>query len=272
MARSKCHNLPFEPAIGRDNYSRAMAIEYDPTADYYVMLGIEDSSTEGDIKSAHRARIRDLHPDHGGDPLRATAVNLARDVLGDPRTRRAYDKARRAWFVATLKNPTISALFDRDGRHAAHLAAEQRAEESAEASAANAQQTTATTAFPSEVERDARHSRKWQWGLLADVAWPDVRKALQAGDWLAAITWLGTALFVDRAIEIGCPAEQLAALDVLIGPKQRQRKLMLLDAIAQALGKELSRGVEELAAQVRRVARRGTGPAARTGTSRAGSR
>ncbi|MGH9884618.1 MAG: DnaJ domain-containing protein, partial [bacterium] len=100
-----------------------MAVDYDPRADYYVTLGIEESATQENIKSAHRSRIRDLHPDHGGDSARATAVNLARDVLGDPSTRRAYDRARRAWFMAMLKDPTISAFFDRDGRHAAHLAA-----------------------------------------------------------------------------------------------------------------------------------------------------
>src|SRR5262245_29457798 len=128
----------------------AMAIQYDPRADYYVMLRIEDSATDDDIKKAHRARIRDLHPDHGGDAARATAVNLARDVLGDPSSRRTYDKARRAWFMEMLKDPTMSALLDRDGRRAAHLAAQQRAEESADASAANAQQAATTTTFPSE--------------------------------------------------------------------------------------------------------------------------
>jgi hypothetical protein len=40
-----CGNLPFDLAIGCDNYSRAMAIEYDPRADYYVTLGIEGGAT-----------------------------------------------------------------------------------------------------------------------------------------------------------------------------------------------------------------------------------
>jgi curved DNA-binding protein CbpA len=249
-----------------------MAVEYDPRADCYVTLGIEDSATDEDIKKAHRARIRALHPDRGGDAARATSVNLARDVLGDPSSRRTYDKARRAWFMELLKDPTMGALFDRDGRRAAHLASQQRAAESADASAANAQQGATTTTFPSEAERAARHARTWQWGVMADVAWPDVRKALRDGDWLAAITWLGTALFVDRAIEIASPAEQLAALDALIGPRQTQRKLMFMDTIARALGNELGRAAEELAAQARRLARHDSAPAAGRRTVRTGSR
>ena len=47
-----------------------MVIEYDPTADYYAILGVDDDATAGDIKKAHRARIRDLHPDRGGDSAR----------------------------------------------------------------------------------------------------------------------------------------------------------------------------------------------------------
>ena len=144
-----------------------MAIEFAPGADHYVMLGIEDSATAEDIKRAFRARMRDLHPDHGGDSARATAVNLARDVLGDPSTRREYDKARRAWFMALLKGPGLSRIFDADGRLTAHFAAQQRAQE-AEDAAADAQQRATETAstLPSQAEQATRHVRKWQWGVM----------------------------------------------------------------------------------------------------------
>jgi hypothetical protein len=254
--------------IGCDNYSRIMAIEYDPTADCYVTLGIDDSATQDDIKKAHRERIRDLHPDHGGDSARATAVNLARDVLGEPSTRRAYDRARRAWFMEMLKDATISTIFDRDGRHAARFAAQQRVDESENAPDADAQQCATPGYVPlSESEQAARHARQWQWGVIADLAWPDVRKALRAGDWLLAITWLGTALLVDRAVELYCPTEQLAALDALVGPRQRERKAKLMATLAQALGRQLSRDVDELATQLG-IGRGAATPNARIGTSR----
>jgi curved DNA-binding protein CbpA len=274
--------------IDCDNYSRIMAIEYDPTADYYVTLGVDDSATQDDIKKAHRERIRDLHPDHGGDSAHAVAVNLARDVLGEPSTRRTYDRARRAWFMERLKDPTISTIFDRDGRHAARFAAQQRTDESENASDADAKQRATPGYGPlSGSEQAARHARPWQWGVIADFAWPDVRKALRAGDWLPAIAWLGTALLADRAIELHCPTGQLAALDALIGPRQRERKAKLMETIAQALGRQLSRDVEELATQLGGVGRhaaspnarasrqpvtRRHSPAARNGVSRPGSR
>src|SRR5262245_590951 len=99
-----------------------MPTEYDPRADYYAILGIDVSATAAEIKKAHRARIAEIHPDRGGDGARAAAVNVARDVLGDASTRRAYDHARREWLLQALESPFVSALVDPDGRLAASLA------------------------------------------------------------------------------------------------------------------------------------------------------
>src|SRR5437868_13959055 len=95
-----------------------MAIAYDPEADHYVALGIQGTATAEDIKKAHRARIRDLHPDRGGDTTRATAVNIARAVLLDPATRREYDQARHDWVKEVSNSPFLRA-FARAARGAA---------------------------------------------------------------------------------------------------------------------------------------------------------
>jgi hypothetical protein len=74
-----------------------MAAEYDPMTDHYVALGVGSMASHDDIKKAHRALIRELHPDCGGDAMPAAQVNIARDVLLNPVTREEYDRARREW-------------------------------------------------------------------------------------------------------------------------------------------------------------------------------
>jgi curved DNA-binding protein CbpA len=90
-------DISLDVAIGCDNYSRSMAIEYDPMTDHYVALGVGSMASHDEIKKAHRALIRELHPDCGGDAVPAAQVNIARDVLLDPITRDEYDRARREW-------------------------------------------------------------------------------------------------------------------------------------------------------------------------------
>lgn len=93
-----------------------MAINYDPKADYYALLCIEAAASPEDIKKAHRARIGELHPDRGGDSAQASAVNVARDVLCDPDSRRAYDQARRDWILECLRSPFIRAFYNAERR------------------------------------------------------------------------------------------------------------------------------------------------------------
>src|SRR4051812_975109 len=104
-----------------------MGTEFDPEVDYYAILGVDDDATTADIKKAHRARIAEIHPDRGGEPAHAAAVNVARDVLCKPSTRRAYDEARRRWFLQALESPFVRAFLDPDGKITAHFAAQRGA-------------------------------------------------------------------------------------------------------------------------------------------------
>jgi curved DNA-binding protein CbpA len=64
--------------------------------DFYAVLGLEPSCTQGDIKRAFRESAKLLHPDMtGGDAAKTEkmrAVLRAYEILGDVRGRREYDK------------------------------------------------------------------------------------------------------------------------------------------------------------------------------------
>lgn len=66
--------------------------------DFYAVLGLDERATAAEIDAAYKRLAKELHPDtHPDDPDAATrfaAIARAREILGDPWTRQAYDASR----------------------------------------------------------------------------------------------------------------------------------------------------------------------------------
>lgn len=82
--------------------------------DFYAVLGLGPTATSEEIDAAYRRLAKELHPDRNPDlpdaSDRFAAVVRAREVLGDPWTRRAYDASRvEASRAAGTPGPTRAA-------------------------------------------------------------------------------------------------------------------------------------------------------------------
>ena len=75
-----------------------MGVQY---KDYYQILGVPRSASDGDIKKAFRKLAREYHPDVAKDKKRAEEkfkeINEAYEVLGDPAKRKRYDELGSNW-------------------------------------------------------------------------------------------------------------------------------------------------------------------------------
>ncbi|HEX5165121.1 MAG TPA: DnaJ C-terminal domain-containing protein [Thermomicrobiales bacterium] len=68
--------------------------------DYYSVLGVSRSASEGDIKKAYREKARKLHPDvnkNADAEEQFKAINEAHQVLSDPEKRARYDRFGSDW-------------------------------------------------------------------------------------------------------------------------------------------------------------------------------
>ena len=69
--------------------------------DYYKILGISNTATEKEIKSAYRKLARKFHPDVNPDnkeaEIKFKEINEANEVLSNPENRKKYDKYGKDW-------------------------------------------------------------------------------------------------------------------------------------------------------------------------------
>ncbi|MGO2746513.1 J domain-containing protein [Microbacterium sp.] len=62
------------------------------SASAYEVLGVEPAATAEEIKRAFRLRLRQTHPDAGGDASAFIQVQRAWELIGTPEARTAYDR------------------------------------------------------------------------------------------------------------------------------------------------------------------------------------
>ena len=81
--------------------------QFDPTIDYYAVLGVAPSASRNEITRNYRRLMRQTHPDRFPDPVeqrsaeeRAKDLNVAYAVLSRPDLREDYDRAARDQLAA----------------------------------------------------------------------------------------------------------------------------------------------------------------------------
>lgn len=62
------------------------------SASAYEVLAVAPDAPDDDLRRAYRARLRETHPDTGGDAARFVRVQRAWELVGTPEARAAYDR------------------------------------------------------------------------------------------------------------------------------------------------------------------------------------
>src|SRR4051794_4107820 len=70
------------------------------TGDYYEVLGLDRSASREDVQRTYRKLARRYHPDVSREPDAEETfkrINVAHEVLADPKKRERYDRYGDAW-------------------------------------------------------------------------------------------------------------------------------------------------------------------------------
>ncbi|KAA9089517.1 J domain-containing protein [Microbacterium radiodurans] len=62
------------------------------SASAYEVIGVAPDASDDDLRKAYRLRLRETHPDTGGDAARFVQVQRAWDLVSTPEARAAYDR------------------------------------------------------------------------------------------------------------------------------------------------------------------------------------
>ena len=78
------------------------------SASAYEILGVAPSASDDELRRAYRARLRETHPDTGGDDAAFIRVRRAWELIGTIEARAAYDRGagqESAWRVTPTEAP-----------------------------------------------------------------------------------------------------------------------------------------------------------------------
>jgi len=84
--------------------------------DYYETLGVARDATDAEIKKAYRKLAFQYHPDRNPDNKEAEAkireINAAYEVIGDPKSRKTYERLRFGAFEASEEPPDPTVILE----------------------------------------------------------------------------------------------------------------------------------------------------------------
>lgn len=92
-----------------------MAIRRFTDINYYALLGVSSDASRTTIRAAYRVKVREAHPDHGGDPVVFAQIAEAWEVLGNADERSLYD-ADRSLRLRTSRPNRTRLPRDEEGR------------------------------------------------------------------------------------------------------------------------------------------------------------